>query len=97
MVLTDEEMIGRNQLLEYIYVNRTTPNVQDSQTAVVNIFCTLIQYPSILSKHATFRNAVQEKINEFTAYSEFPQHVVDLLQQVQLLLNNLPQRIDYIE
>jgi len=97
MVFTDEEMIGRNKLLEYIHINSTSPDIQDSQNAVVHVFCTLIQYPSIMSKHSIFRTAVQAKINELMTYSELPQHVIDLLQQVQLLLHELPNRLDYVE
>jgi len=96
MVFTDEEMIGRNKLLEYIHINRVASDIQTSQTAAVHVFCTLIQYPSILSKHVTFRNTVQAKIDEFMMCSELPQYVIDLLQQVQLLLHELPQRLDYV-
>ena len=97
MVFTEEEMIGRNQLLEYIHINRVTSDIQTLQTAAVHVFCTLIQYPSIMSRYVIIRTVVQAKIDEFMMCSKLPQHIIDLLQQVQLLLHELPNRLDYVE
>jgi hypothetical protein len=94
---TEEEMIGRTQLMEYLMINQASSDPQNTLLSAHNTFSILLQYPSIPSRFNKIRAIVQEKINEFIVKPDLPPYLADILQKVQHLLDGLKYRADYVE
>jgi len=97
MSLLDNDAIGKAQLLEYMDINRTASDIQEVRTALYNTFATLIQYPSILSKHKNLRNIVQIRLSEFLNTPDISSNLIDILLEVQYLISILKTRSDYVD
>jgi hypothetical protein len=95
--LTAEEQIGKDLLFEYITINHTSTNIEVTRNAAYNVFSTLLQYPSLLSKYKSLRDVVQKKLHEFTIYTDAPLYLRNALHEVQELLHRLTYRSDYVE
>jgi len=95
-VFTAEEQIGKDVLFEYITINYTATDIEVTRNAAYNVFNTLIQYPSLLSKYKNLRNIVQIKLHEFMNI-DAPLYLRTVLHEVQDLLHELKYRSDYVE
>jgi hypothetical protein len=94
---TEEEMIGKNQLIEYLMINQASSDIQDTHISAHDVFSILLQYPSMLSRFKKIRAVIQSKINEFIVKPDLPPYLADILQKVQELLDELKYRADYVE
>ena len=97
MTTTKEEKNGSDLIHEYLFINRTTHDAYEINRSACNVFNSLLQYPSLLSRFRKLRNVIQEKIDEFLEKPDISQDLAYVLYNVQELLYRLPHRSDYVE
>jgi hypothetical protein len=97
MGFTEEEQTGADTIFEYLCTNQTTNDMHDKTLSAYKAFSTLLQYPSLLSRFRKIRNIVQSKIDEFIVKPTLSPNLVDVLQRVQIILDGISHRSDYIE
>jgi len=97
MGFTEEETYGAVEMLSSIQINISTSDIQEKYVTAYNTFSTLLQYPSLMSRFKKIRNLIQEKIDEFSLKPNLPLYFTDVLQRVQIILDGISHRSDYIE
>jgi hypothetical protein len=100
MVLTEEEVIGKSNMLAFVNEYYNEFNNQAKNAIVAKMYAELIQCPSLISKFPSLRNVVQNKILEFEQM-EFYGIIIseDLkftLQTIKYIITNIHTRSDYV-